>query len=292
MGTARGARVEAGLDDVLVSVRDLTEVDLSVYRRRTVERRVLGRMQKVGCPEYADYQERLRDDPAEAGLLLQHATIKVSRFFRNSDVFVRLRDEILPALADRFGSHDLALWSAGCGQGEEAYSLAILLDQVAESRDEAAGGGRDARAPRVGATIYATDVDPIALARAQEGIYPAEVLREVGPEVASRCFSLQPVGCRPGYRISAAPRQRIAFLQHDLLCGAPPAGAVAFHLILCRNVLIYLERSAQQRVLELLAGSLIPGGFLCLGEAEQLSAVLSVQFVTVDRHRRLYRKLD
>ncbi|MCC7106650.1 MAG: protein-glutamate O-methyltransferase CheR [Chloroflexi bacterium] len=267
----------AALADVLMTVQAQTGVDLGAYRASTVQRRLQGRMRQMQTQRYGDYLERLQADAEEAGRLLSYVRVKVSRFFRNASVFEALRRVVLPDLQRRFQGQPLRCWSAGCSSGEEAYGLAILLAENLPPPD------------RLAARVEATDVDEQVLAAAVDGTYRSDALLELSPALTERYFVREPgrVGAR--YRVRADRVPRVRFSRHDLLLAEAPPAFVPFHLVCCRNVLIYLTLAAQERVQRLLAASLAPGGYLCLGEAEVLSRSVAGRFDLVDRSSRLYR---
>lgn len=271
---------DTGIDltPLLDAVLDQTGVSLHGYRASTIARRVATRLAKTGCKDHRQYLHMLADDPAEAQRLLSHLTIKVSRFFRNSPVFERLRNDILPKLLARTeGQSELRIWSAGCGNGEEAYSLAIALHELE--------AGRPGMVP---ATIFGTDVDEAALAAAREGRFPDAALSECPADLVDRYFTVQPSASQPLYQLRGELRDRVRFLRRDLLSESAAPDGESFQLVLCRNVLIYFDRPCQLRAFDHLAESLGTGGYLCLGEAEHLPAEQAHRFETVDRRARLY----
>lgn len=266
-------------------VREREGIDLRAYRRGTVERRATQRLHKLGCSDYRGYARRMAEDEAEAHHLLAHITIKVSRFFRDADVFGHLRDAVLPDLVRQIGADgELRVWSAGCGNGEEPYSMAVFLADM--SREGW---------PIPAATIWGTDIDEEALAVATRGLYPEGALAETSPELIAAYWARRPGRLGSQYELSDDIRRRVVFARHDLLSGTGlPAGprspAIPCHLVLCRNVLIYFQRHAQEQVLQLLTHSLAPGGYLCLGEAEQLTKAQAGHYETIDRRAGLYRR--
>jgi len=277
---SRQASAAAALDEVIALVRAASGVDLGLYRRATIERRVASRLQKLGCADYRQYAERMREDRAEAARLVEHVTIKVSRFFRNAKVYARLEEEILPALWRQAEGRGLRLWSAGCGRGEEPYSLAILLAEAGAAKGEGRG------AP----TILATDIDETALAFARRGLYPESAFEEMPTDRRERYFLARPGRHGQQYEVSPCLRERVSFFRHNLLEDLAQFGSGRFDLVLCRNVLIYFEAKAQERIFRYLADSLRPGAYLCLGEAEQPPASQRRCFEVIDHRSRLYRK--
>jgi chemotaxis methyl-accepting protein methylase len=232
-------------------------------------------MISVGESSLGAYLQRLRADAEEASRLLERLTIKVSRFYRNARTFDFLMSEVIPTLAKMCDGAPLRVWSAGCGCGEEAYTLAMLLDRAG-----------------VAGTVEATDIDPAALAFARVGIYRAEALAEL-PQYLAGAY-LEPLEGKgeSRYRVGDALRERVHFSHHDLTAVAPHTGA-SFDLVCCRNVLIYLGRDAQQHAFEILNVALRNGGFLCIGEAEwplpEVSDDLASQGCQTQVFRRVVR---
>jgi chemotaxis protein methyltransferase CheR len=248
---------------VLTLVEARRGLPLALYRPGMVERRVAYRMQRAGCPDFDAYLRRLRRDEAELDALVDSVCIKVSRFFRNHPVFERLGVALRDLLA---AGRRPDIWSAGCGRGEEAYSLAALL--------EAAGAPPECR-------VLATDADPGSLAAARRAVYPAKRLAEI-PDTYRDHFVCRGEEFGPSDRL----RARVDFARFELTSGPPPAEE-AFELVLCRNVLIYFTRPLQRRAEDRLVRALAPGGILCLGEAEWFTELAKSGLEPLDRRLRL-----
>ena len=264
-------------DDILALALERGGVDFRRYRRCTVERRVQAYARRLGVASLEEFLERVEQTPNEIDRLIAYVTIKVSRFNRNAEVFDLLRARVLPGVIRTGQERPVYVWSAGCGNGEEAYSLAILLAQII---------GND---PWPDVAVVATDVDVAALDRARAGVYLGDALVEVSPELTARHFSMKIDRRGPSYTVDPALRSRVQFLRHDLTAADEPPLGLRFHLVCCRNVLIYFDASVQERVQKLLLGSLEPGGYLCLGEAERLSPSLQDVCEVIDRRARVYR---
>lgn len=226
-------------------------MDFSGYRPATVERRIRSRMISLGLTSFMDYLALLRSCRSEPLRLIERITIKVSRFYRHAPAFDCLRERVLPQLARQRGGAPVRIWSLGTGAGEEAYTLAMLLDEAG-----------------VPGTVEACDVDPAACEIARIGIYPSSALVELPPELAERY--LEPSGTlrHPGFQVRDTLRPRVRFSVYDATRPGPPPGEGCFDLIACRNLLIYLQLAAQEQVLRHLRNALAEEGFLCLGEAE------------------------
>jgi chemotaxis protein methyltransferase CheR len=224
--------------------------------RRQVCRRVARRMRELGLPDAAAYRARLEADPTEWPQLDAICRIPISRCFRDAGVFAALESRVLPQLAERAraeGRDLLRAWSAGCASGEEPYALAALWTV--------------ALAPRwrgLRLEIVATDVDSGLLERARRGCFRASSLRELPVALREACFEQ-----REGeHCVTAALRTAVELRRQDLRVESP---AVAFDLILCRNVAFtYFDDGLQRDVLARLLGRLRPGGALVIGLHEAL----------------------
>ncbi|HZM35861.1 MAG TPA: protein-glutamate O-methyltransferase CheR [Burkholderiales bacterium] len=240
---------KALIGEILAIVRARTGIDFAAYRAPTLERRILSRMGSVGIASHDEYLRLLERSHEEAAQLLERITIKVSRFYRHVPTFDLLRAQVMPRLAAL--GRPVRAWSAGCGRGEEPYTLAMLLD-------EASIEGR----------VEATDIDPRALELALAGEYAAEAVAELPRELRERYLEAAAGGRKPTLRVRASLRERVRFSRGDLraLDAAEPGGG--FDLVCCRNVLIYWLPEVQARVLAAVLAAVAPGGYLCLGEAE------------------------
>ncbi len=279
---------------ILTILKQQHGIDFSGYRPGMIGRRIALRMQAAGLARVEDYCAHLRDNPGELERLLDCLTIKVSRFFRNALVFEYLAQHVLPRLLHRKKQgkdRSIRLWSAGCSLGEEAYSLAILLKELLGKEDLP-------ESP----VIFGTDIDASALEQAKKGVYPAESLKETKLGLSKRYFI--PVGDQANQRLDGEDAQRfriipeirelVFFSVYDILAPAtwaPPESVYGgFDLVSCRNVLIYFEAELQQRVFAKLYQTLIPGGFLVLGESEAPPREYEDRFVRHTDSCRIYRK--
>lgn len=254
-------------EDILRVVHDTTGVDFSAYRPQTAERRIRTRMTAMGINDHADYARLLRDSTDEMQLLIDRLTIKVSRFYRNPSVFDALRSQVLPELA-RLG-RPVRLWSAGCSRGEEAYTLAMMLEEASLPGE-----------------VVATDVDPLALEAVRKASYTEAAITDLPASWATHF--LRPSSQAPrSYEVSEAVKQRVVVEQADLMAPALHRGAL-FDLICCRNVLIYWNSAAQRTMLNHLLSRLQGGGWLCLGEAEWLDPV-ALKLDVASARLRLFR---
>ncbi len=243
----------------------------SSYKRGTLERRTNRRMGLKQVSDWRAYLEVLQGDPKEVAALYGDLLIGVTQFFRNPDVWEHIKTEVLPGLlAQQDGETPLKFWVSGCATGEEAYTLAIIVLEQLE---------RSGRSTKV--QIFATDAAENELAFARQGVYPSSIREVVSPERLSRFFRQE----GENFEIGRNVRDMVTFAVHNLL-GDPPFSKI--DLVSCRNVLIYLEGHAQQRVLELFHFALKPGGLLLLGGSETVGQHANL-FETVSQKTRVYR---
>jgi chemotaxis methyl-accepting protein methylase len=243
----------------------------NLYRQRCLRRRVAVRMRACGIEAIEDYTTFLDSDPAEYDRLLRVLTINVSRFFRNPGTWEVIREEVLPDLLAREGP--LVMWSAGSAAGEETYSLAILVSESLACRG--ANGWNAIR-------IIGTDIDGACLEAARAAEYPEIALSETPEELRRRWF-----GRGPPCKLRDPLPSLVEFWKLDILARRPEFDA---DLILCRNLLIYLDRGAQERVFHTFADVLRPGGYLVLGRVEMLARDVRAEFEVVNARERVYRK--
>jgi chemotaxis protein methyltransferase CheR len=248
--------------------------NLDIYKSKCIKRRIAIRVRKTGCASAREYGELLLNDAGEPDQLLKVLTIHVSQFFRNPSAFEKLKNDILPDLFSRCekeGRSSLTIRSVGCAGGEEPYSLALLLKESFASA-----------MMRTEVSIIASDVDREVLEMAQSGVYQKERLVDIPPETSERWFT--PEG--KNFRLAEEIRAMVTFRQSDLfdIDSMPDSD-----LILCRNVLIYLERDYQERILLRFAKALSGGGVLVLGKSETLVGESRRHFQAICPIERIYR---
>jgi chemotaxis methyl-accepting protein methylase len=228
------------------------------------------RARGVSAPEA--YAALLDRDPHEYDLLLRTLTINVSRFFRNRETWEAIRERVLPDLL-RLRGQRLNAWSAGSAGGEEAYSLAILVWEWLESRG---------RRPWSGIQIIGTDIDEGSLELARRAEFGPLALIETPATTRRRWFT-----AAPPHRLDQSIRSRVQFQRLDILAERPVFEA---DLVLCRNLLIYVDRAAQSQVFRTFSSVLRPGGYLVLGRVETLDPEARDSFEAVDARERIYRR--
>jgi two-component system CheB/CheR fusion protein len=274
---AAESRSRNGLDAIVRVLRSGLGCDFSQYKKSTIERRVARRMalQQITRPE--TYLRYLQANRQEQELLFAELLIGVTSFFRDPPAWDALRNEAIPALlSDRPGGGQLRAWIPGCSTGEEAYSLAIAFREAVEKL-------RSKKTYSL--QIFGTDLDPHAIAKARQGVYPANITSDVSPLRLRRFFAKEG---DETYRVSKEIRQSVILAQHDVTHDPP---FTHMDLVVCRNVLIYLEADMQRRLIALFHYSLRAGGILFLGNSETICGLTSL-FGHVDTKLRIYRRKE
>ena len=246
--------------------------DLTGYKRSTVDRRILKRLMLSDAASLSSYVDSLERSPGERTALSKDLLIGVTSFFRDEEAFEALREHALPAIfRDRTDDETVRIWVACCSTGEEAYSVAMLVDEYLSLL------GR-----RCPVTIFASDIRPEALATARRGVYPIRIKEDLSPDRIKAFFTCDSNGCT----VSSSLREQIVFTRHDLLSDPP---FMRMDLVFCRNFLIYLDHELQKTVVSTLAYALNPDGYLLLGPSETLGGFDRL-FDPVDKKWRLYKR--
>lgn len=260
---------------LLEAIFDRYHYDFRSYAMASLKRRLAQACQSLHVTTVSGLQERVLHEPESFSQLLQYLTVQVSDMFRDPDFFLALRRQVLPLLATY---PSIKVWCAGCSTGEEAYSLAILLQEE---------GLLDR------SIIYATDINAQSLRTAASGVFTLERLRGFTENHrrsgAKRSLSDYYHASHNDLVImDAALRRKITFSDHSL---ATDNVFSEVHLITCRNVLIYFDQALQSRALKLFSDSLVRGGFLGLGSKESLRFTSAADLYTdVDLSQRIYRR--
>jgi two-component system CheB/CheR fusion protein len=256
-------------------LRRHTGHDFSGYKPTTFWRRVGRRMQVLQLDRVESYVAHMEAVPKEAALLFRDLLISVTSFFRDAGAFETLQHEVVPALfAERDPADSIRVWVPGCATGEEAYSLAILLLEYAQTLDE----------PRPGIKLFATDIDEDALNIARAGRYPAALLDAVTPERCNRFFSND----GGNFVISKTVRELCTFSSHSVLKD-PPFSRI--DLVSCRNLLIYLNLKTQNQLMPTFHFALRPQGYLFVGTAESVARHAEL-FAPVNRKQRIFQRVS
>jgi two-component system CheB/CheR fusion protein len=265
------------LDEIVELLRLRTRHDFSSYKPNTIQRRVERRIAVHALAGEREYAEFLRSNPQEIDLLFKELLIGVTRFFRDPTVWDYVTDVALPDLiANRPPGHDFRAWCIGCSTGEEAYSLAIAVAEAAKRPDS----------PQLGSVkIFASDLNPDAIAFARQGRYPASIAPDVGAERLARWF----VARDGNYHVAQSIRDTVLFAQHDVAIDPP---FTKLDVLVCRNLLIYFGAALQRNLVPLFHYSLRPGGLLLLGSSETVGKFANLFTSRGESSRRLYVRTD
>jgi len=254
-------------------------LDCEQYKENYLKRRIAVRLRATGARDYLDYLRILRNDPDEYTKLMNELTINVTQFFRDTDVYTKLLDDVLPQLVrnkTKMGSRSLRIWSAGCASGEEPYSLAILIDIVL---------GEEAR--RWNVRVLGSDFDDKSLEAARKGLYyDLEMIKGVE---AARFFDVSQAPAGMQWRLKDDIKRKVRFEKVNLLA---EGDARHFDMVLCRNVLIYFGRTVQTKIIETLSQSILRDGYLILGKSETLGQEASLAFKPVFPRERIYQLIS
>jgi chemotaxis protein methyltransferase CheR len=248
--------------------------DFRHYARASVRRRVRRFLEKSGCARISEMIPRVLYDEAFSQSAVYDFSITVTEMFRDPDFYCSIRKSIVPYLQTY---PFIKVWHAGCATGEEVYSLAILLQEE---------GLYDR------ATIFATDFNEAVLEKAREGIYSLKDIRQYTLNYQKaggmRSFAEYYLAQYESAIMTPSLKSNITFASHNLVTDGVFG---ELHMIFCRNVLIYFDKTLQNRVLNLFADSLSLGGFLCLGSKESLQfSDVADHFKVIDERARIYQK--
>ena len=258
---------------IFAILRSATGVDFSHYKQPTIRRRLHRRMVLLKITELDAYLHHLEGSGHEVQCLYDDLLIQVTRFFRDPETFEALTARVFPKIAEGRSSDDpVRAWVPGCATGEEAYSLAItLIEFLSETTPTS---------PAI--QIFATDVSDSAIERGRRGLYPPSITEDVSPQRLRRFFTK----VEGGYQIAKAVRDLCVFARQDL-ARDPPFSRL--DLIVCRNVLIYLDPVLHQRVMTVFHYALRPGGFLMLGRAESVGHHSDL-FQMIEKKARIFAR--
>ncbi|MDP8923689.1 MAG: protein-glutamate O-methyltransferase CheR [Chloroflexota bacterium] len=280
LGALPGARPGASLEDVeiellLEGVYRHYGYDFRNYAISSLRRRLRFLVLSEGTKTISGLKEKVLHDPAALERLLLGLSVNVSAMFRDPSFYRAVRATVVPVLRTY---PFVRIWHAGCATGEEVYSMAILLEE--------AGLYERCR-------IYATDINEVVLRRAREGIFPLKQMKAYTENYiragGTRAFSEYYTAQYDNAIFRPELKKNLVFAQHNL---AMDGSFNEFHLIMCRNVMIYFNKALQERALDLFADSLVRRGFLCLGAKETLKGTTREgAFDEVDTLEKIYRKV-
>ena len=261
----------SGLQRILQLLRSTTGHDFSQYKKSTIGRRIERRMSQHDIDDTQVYARFLKENPAELHLLFKELLINVTRFFRDPEAFVALKQDVLPQLLkDRPDGYVFRVWVAGCASGEEAFSIAMLLRELIDESQV-----------QVKIQLYATDLDDDAIAFARAAVYPPNIVQDITPERLRRFFVRED----GGYRVKKEIRESVVFAVQNVIKDPP---FTKLDLLSCRNLMIYLEPELQARLIPAFHYALKPGGVLFLSPSESIGNHPEL-FETLNRKWKLYR---
>jgi chemotaxis protein methyltransferase CheR len=265
---------EKKISQLLEVVYKIYGYDFRQYSEAHVKRRILNRMAMSGLNDVSEVQAMVMHDKIFASSLLQDLSITVTEMFRDKEFYRSLRENVIPILKTY---PFIKIWHAGCSTGEEAYSMAIILHEE---------GLYDRT------SIYATDFNQQALNRAKEGIFPSTLIKEYTTNYqlsgGKESFSNYYTSNYDNVIMNQSLKKNIVWANHNLVTDSVFAEV---NLILCRNVLIYFNRSLQNKVQTLFYNSLINGGVLCLGSKESLTfSDMNEKYVEIDKKQKIFKK--
>ncbi len=269
-------KIENILKKIFILLRVQTGHDFSQYKPNTILRRIQRRMAVHQIKTMNEYVKHLHQTPVEVESLFRDLLIGVTSFFRDKDAFKALDQLAITRLfIDKPSGGIIRVWIPGCSTGEEAYSLAILLDQR-----------RQLMKQHFKIQVFATDIDSQAISTARGGLYPPSIADDITPERLENYFSTEYDGNI--YRIHKDIRDMLIFSEQNVIKD-PPFSKI--DIISCRNLLIYMNGELQKKIIPLFHYALNPGGFLFLGTSETVGEFGDL-FATVDRKMKLYQRRE
>jgi len=263
--------------DVLHAIFDLvrsrSKIDFGHYKPSTVARRIERRMSITQKNSLYEYLDLLREDDNEVDVLTREILISVTRFFRNKEAFKYIENQLLDGVLSNSSDDEIRVWVAGCATGEEAYSIAMILDEALERRSMARS-----------IKIFATDLDAAAIQTGSTGKYGREIEQDVNPARLSKYFTKS----NGRYEVRTKLRRMVVFANHNMISD-PPFSNLDF--CSCRNVMIYFQADVQAKVLAAFHFALKKNGIAFFGSAETVGDLKS-HFSSIDEHHKIFRKIN
>jgi chemotaxis protein methyltransferase CheR len=267
--------MEIPMDDGFETLKRYIELTLKIqcgnYKEDYIKRRLLSRMRSTNTEKYDDYLKYLKANTPELEILRKALTINVTEFFRDNDVYESLKNEVLPDLFSK--RKRLRIWCAGCSTGEEPYSIAMILHEMMMHNKELSG------------QVFATDIDKIVLAKAQEGIYAPKAMVKLSESQIHRHFTKLPDG---NFQVKPHLKELIRFRPHDLMGGTPVSRWL--DLITCRNVTIYFTEKQKDDLARLFHEALVSDGYYIMGKTEYLGRQVENLFAAKNSVQKIFVK--
>ncbi|MCL7487697.1 MAG: PAS domain-containing protein [Desulfobulbaceae bacterium] len=268
---ADGEKVPDTLQKIYILLRNRTGHDFSLYKKNTILRRIERRMHVHQIDTVKDYILYLQKSAVELDILFKELLIGVTSFFRDPHAFDKLRENLLELLGEKPEGYTMRVWVSGCSSGEEAYSIAILLQEVMEDLGH-----------RFNVQIFGTDIDADAVNAARAGIFPASIAADVSAARLKRWFSKED----NHYRVKKTIREMLVFAVQSIIKDPP---FTRLDLLCCRNLLIYLGPELQKKLIPVFHYSLKPDGLLFLGSSESIGQAHEL-FAILDKKGKIYRR--
>jgi len=264
----------SNLGKIILLLRSQTGHDFALYKKNTLIRRIERRMNVHQIEKLASYVRFLQENPGELDVLFDELLIGVTNFFRDASVWEKLKAEVLPELFKELpDNYVIRVWVTGCSTGEEAYSMAIIFLEVIEKLKIQKG---------LKLQIFATDIDSDAIDIARKGVYAGNIITDVSSERLDHFFSREGTG----FRVNAVIREMVVFATHNVIKDPP---FTKLDMVMCRNMLIYMEAELQKKLFNLFHYSLNAGGIMLLGSAESDNSQ-SLRFTPIDSKLKLYKR--
>ncbi|MFA5100125.1 MAG: protein-glutamate O-methyltransferase CheR [Candidatus Omnitrophota bacterium] len=259
-------------------------LDFRNYHIELLKRRFAIRIKANNLYSYTGYMKLLDSNPREYDRLFETLCINVSEFFRDPPMWVTLQYLLDHMVSEKIKKADrnLTIWSAGCANGEEAFSLAIAASEALKFHTKLVNG-----------SIIATDIDKRCVARAKKAQYASDSIKNVNDKLLAKYFITEREDAGGGddkhktYRVREAVTQMVSFSELDLITGEYPRN---IDLLVCRNVFIYFNRQLQEKILRKFFDAIRPGGYLCMGQAESMIMEVRKFFEDTDSNARIYRR--
>ena len=257
---------------ILSIVKNGTGHDLSLYKKSTINRRIVRRMSVHQLQNKEQYSAYLKANPQETNLLLKDMLIEVTNFFRNPETFESLKETLKKTFfLPNSQKDELRVWVTGCSTGEEVYSIGIILKELIDETGKS-----------LHIQMFGSDINMDAIETARKGVFPLEITEDVDAKRLDKYFIRQ----ENGYKVKKEIREMVVFAPHDVIRDPP---FIHLDLLSCRNLLIYFEPVLQRRVLETFSTALNPNGIMLLGESETISG-FEDRYIPIDTKQKIYRR--
>jgi chemotaxis methyl-accepting protein methylase len=260
-------------DEFLKEVAPSLGLQWRPFQRGGIRRKVENRIVQVGLSQFEDYLSKVKNDPAEQSHLSKILAVTISRFFRDREVFSIIETSLIPAMIKKRDEGDFKIWSIGCANGEEPYSLSMLWEEKFGNKWSP-----------ISFSILATDINERLLERAKEGKYKKSSLKEASEEVLQRFFKTE----NGFYVLDQSIRGNVEFRRHNIIHEEPFSG---MDIILCRNLAFtYFSKETQINVLKKIFSSLKDMGYLVIGWDESLPLTYPTLFILAYPQEKIYQK--